>query len=132
MPISPNAALAAEIVAHWALMSGRPPDNPLVSAITAALDEAERPAALLREELVIWKNIAENTERRHLSDPSRTLLPRVIGLLWAMVENEPDDDAADAVTCWMVWKKEAADLLALLDPRPAVQLEPVTPAMEGE
>jgi hypothetical protein len=38
---------------------------------------------------------------------------RVRGLLQAMVDGDPDDGAADAVTCWMVWQKEAADLLAM-------------------
>lgn len=37
---------------------------------------------------------------------------RVLSLLEAMRDNEPEDGAADAVTCWMVWKAEAIDLLA--------------------
>jgi len=53
----------------------------------------------------------------HHPNPARddAVMKRIRGLLQAMTENEPDDDAADAVTCWMVWKKEAADLLALLN-----------------
>lgn len=38
---------------------------------------------------------------------------RVISLLEAMRDGDPDDGAADAVTCWMVWKDEAIKLLSL-------------------
>lgn len=45
---------------------------------------------------------------------------RVVSLLEAMRDNEPDDSAADAVTCWMLWKHEATQLLAQLAASPAL------------
>ncbi len=45
---------------------------------------------------------------------------RTINLLEAIRDNDWDDMAADAVTCGQVWKKEAADILALHQPEPSV------------
>lgn len=42
------------------------------------------------------------------------LFRRMRGLLEAITQNDWDDGAADAVTCGMVWTKEAGDLLAAL------------------
>lgn len=44
-----------------------------------------------------------------------SLFRRMRGLLEAITENDWDDAAADAVTCGMVWTKEAANLLAAIN-----------------
>lgn len=44
------------------------------------------------------------------------VMPSLIGLLKAIADprNDPNDGAADAVTAMMVWRREAADILAAL------------------
>lgn len=39
-------------------------------------------------------------------------IERLRGLAKAMIENDPDDMAADGVTCLEVWRKEAKTLLS--------------------
>ena len=69
---------------------------------------------------MIADNVRAALAQSSLDKPSRVgdgiaagKLARWRSLAQAIIENDPDDSAADAVTCLDVWRKEAADLLAM-------------------
>jgi hypothetical protein len=78
--------------------------------------------AALREELDIWKSVFPDIAPRYVlsepqaasyaHDPRDAELYRWRSLGEAIIENDPDDAAADAVTALDVWRKEAGDLLS--------------------